>query len=62
VPFVNLPESKSRRQHAVTEEVMAEVTWLRPEQAAEIEFVERTPHRKLRHASFRRLLAKSGEK
>ena len=62
VPFVNLPEQKGQHQHAVTEEVMKEVQWLRPEQAAEIEFVERTPHRRLRHASFRRLLPRSGEK
>ncbi len=46
VPFVNLPERKSQHQHAVTEEVMREVHWLRAEQAAEIEFVERTPHGK----------------
>jgi ATP-dependent DNA ligase len=44
VPFVNLPERKAQHHHAVTEEVMAQVQWLRPEQAAEIEFVERTPH------------------
>ena len=62
VPFVDLPERKGQHQHAVTEEVMEEVQWLRPEQAAEIEFVERTPHGRLRHASFRRLLARSGEK
>jgi hypothetical protein len=62
VPFVNLPEKKSQHQHAVTEEVMAQVQWLKPEQAAEIEFVERTPHGRLRHASFRRLLPRSGEK
>ena len=62
VPFVNLPEKKSQHQHAVTEEVMAQTQWLKPEQAAEIEFVERTPHGRLRHASFRRLLPRSGEK
>lgn len=62
VPFVNLPERKSQHQHAVTEEVMAEVQWLNPEQSAEIEFVERTPHGRLRHASYRRLLPRSGEK
>ncbi|HEY1939958.1 MAG TPA: hypothetical protein VGJ33_18670 [Candidatus Angelobacter sp.] len=62
VPFVNLPEKKSEHQHAVTEEVMAQVQWLKPEQPAEIEFVERTPHGRLRHASFRRLLPRSGEK
>ena len=62
VPFVNLPEKKSQHQHAVTEEVMAQAVWLKPEQPAEIEFVERTPHGRLRHASFRRLLPRSGEK
>ena len=62
VPFINLPEKKSQHQHAVTEEVMAECVWLEPEQPAEVEFVERTPHGRLRHASFRRLLARSGEK
>lgn len=62
VPFVNLPENKSQHQHAVTEEVMAQVQWLKPEQPAEIEFVERTPHGRLRHASFRRLLPRSGDK
>jgi bifunctional non-homologous end joining protein LigD len=62
VPFVNLPERKGQHQHAVTEEVMKEVQWLRPEQPVEVEFVERTPHRRLRHASFRRLLPRSGDK
>jgi ATP-dependent DNA ligase len=62
VPFVNLPERSSQHQHAVTEEVMSQVQWLRPEQAAEIEFVERTPHGRLRHAAFRRLLPGSGDK
>jgi ATP-dependent DNA ligase len=46
----------------MTEEVMAQAVWLKPEQPAEIEFVERTPHGRLRHASFRRLLPRSGEK
>jgi ATP-dependent DNA ligase len=62
VPFVNLPEKTSQHQHAVTEEVMAQTQWLKPEQSAEIEFVERTPHGRLRHASFRRLIPRSGEK
>jgi ATP-dependent DNA ligase len=60
VPFVNLPEKRSQHQHAVTDEVMSQVQWLRPEQPAEIEFVERTPAGRLRHASFRRLLPRSG--
>jgi ATP-dependent DNA ligase len=62
VPFVNLPENKGQHQYAVTEEVMDQAVWLKPEQPAEIEFVERTPHGRLRHASFRRLLPRSGEK
>lgn len=62
VPFVNLPEPASGHQHAVTEEVMRQVQWLKPEQPVEVEFVERTPHGRLRHAMFRRLLPRSGEK
>jgi ATP-dependent DNA ligase len=62
VPFVNLPERKSQHQHALTQEVMAECVWLKPAQPVEIEFVERTPHGRLRHAAFRRLLPRSGEK
>ncbi len=61
-PFVNLPENTSKRQHAVTEEVMRKCIWLKPDQPAEIEFIERTPHGRLRHASFRRLLSRSGHK
>jgi hypothetical protein len=57
-----LAGEKGQHQHAVTEEVMAQAVWLKPEQPAEIEFVERTPHGRLRHASFRRLLPRSGEK
>lgn len=62
MPFVDLPEKKSNHQHAVTEEVMGEVQWLKPEQPVEVEFVERTPHGRLRHAAFRQLLPRSGEK
>jgi bifunctional non-homologous end joining protein LigD len=62
MPFANLPEKKSDHQHAMTEDVMAESVWLKPEQQVEVEFVERTPHRRLRHASFRRLLPRSWEK
>jgi bifunctional non-homologous end joining protein LigD len=62
VHFVNLPERKGQHQHAVTDEVMAQVQWLKPEQAVEIEFVERTPHGRLRHAAFRRLLPRFGDK
>jgi ATP-dependent DNA ligase len=54
MPFTNLPER--RGPHSVTEEVMKECVWLKPQQTAEVEFVERTPGGRLRHASFRRLL------
>jgi ATP-dependent DNA ligase len=59
MPFANLPER--RGPHSVTEEVMQECVWLKPELTAEVEFVERTPTARLRHASFRGLLARSGE-
>jgi len=61
-PFVNLPEKASEHQYAVTSEVMSECIWTNPEQPCEIEFVERTPRRRLRHAEFRRMLPRSGEK
>ena len=54
-PFVNLPEAASQHQHAITREVMAECIWTEPKQPCEVEFVERTRHRRLRHAEFRRL-------
>jgi len=60
-PFVNLFEKASEHQHASTDEVMWKCVWLKPEQSAEIAFVERTPHRRLRHASFRRLLPRLGK-
>jgi bifunctional non-homologous end joining protein LigD len=55
-PFVNLPERSSEHTHAITREVMAECVWIRPEQPCEVEFIERTRNRRLRHAEFRRLL------
>jgi hypothetical protein len=55
-PFSNLPEKASEHQYAVTEEVMQKCVWLNPKQLAEIAFIERTPHGRLRHASFRHLL------
>lgn len=55
-PFVNLPAKASQHQHALTKEVMVECIWTRPVQPCEVEFVERTRHRRLRHAEFRRLL------
>jgi ATP-dependent DNA ligase len=62
IKIANLPERKSQHQHAISDDVMKQVQWLKPEQPAEIEFVERTPHGRLRHATFRRLLPRSGEK
>jgi len=61
-PFVNLPEKASEHQHAITSEVMSECVWTKPEQPCEVEFIGRTPRRRLRHAEFRRLLQRSGEK
>jgi bifunctional non-homologous end joining protein LigD len=61
-PFLNLPEKASEHQHAMTSEVMAECVWTKPRQPCEVEFIERTPRRRLRHAEFRRLLPRSGEK
>jgi ATP-dependent DNA ligase len=61
-PFANLPEKGSEHQHAVTSEVMTQCIWTKPEQPCEVEFIERTPRRRLRHAEFRRLLPRSGEK
>jgi ATP-dependent DNA ligase len=58
-PFVNLPEKTREHQHAITHEIMRQCVWLKPDQAAEIEFIQPTPHRSLRHASFRRLLPRS---
>jgi bifunctional non-homologous end joining protein LigD len=55
-PFGNLPEKPSEHQHALTKEVMAECIWTKPEQPCEVEFIERTRNRRLRHAEFRRLL------
>ncbi len=55
-PFVNLPERASEHTHAITPEVMAECIWTRPDQSCEVEFIERTRNRRLRHAEFRRLI------
>jgi len=58
-PFVNLPEAASQHQHVIAREVMAECIWTEPKQPCEVEFVERTRHRRLRHAEFRRLLPRT---
>ena len=60
-PFVNLPERTSEHTHAITPEVMAECVWTKPEQPCEVEFIERTRNRRLRHAEFRRLLPRADE-
>jgi bifunctional non-homologous end joining protein LigD len=60
-PFVNLPETARQHTHAITKEVMAECIWVRPEQPCEIEFIERTRSRRLRHAEFRRLLSRNSK-
>jgi ATP-dependent DNA ligase len=55
-PFANLPEARSGRWgEGLTAEKMKECVWVRPELAAEIEFVEWTQDQKLRHARFVRL-------
>jgi DNA ligase D-like protein (predicted ligase) len=59
-PFVNLPERATDHQYAITSDVMAQCVWTKPEQPCEIEFVERTRHRRLRHAEFRQLLPRDG--
>jgi DNA ligase D-like protein (predicted ligase) len=54
-PFVNLPE-KSRSGHGLTFEKMKACVWLKPERHCQLEFVERTKGRRLRHAVFRQLI------
>src|SRR5207248_5559107 len=49
-------------QQRITSEVMAECVWTKPEQPCAIEFIEHTPRRGLRHAEFRHLLPRCGEK
>jgi ATP-dependent DNA ligase len=50
-PFANLPEARSGRWgEGLTAEKMQECVWVRPELAAEVEFVEWTPEGHLRHA------------
>jgi ATP-dependent DNA ligase len=53
-PFANLPEARSgRRGEGLAAEKMKEsVVWVWPELVAEVQFVEWTPERKLRHARF----------
>jgi len=52
-PFANLPEARSGRWgEGLTAEKMKECVWVRPELAAEVEFVEWTPEGHLRHARF----------
>jgi bifunctional non-homologous end joining protein LigD len=52
-PFANLPEARSGRwSEGLTAEKMREGVWVRPELAAEVEFVELTPDHHLRHSRF----------
>ncbi len=52
-PFVNLPEKK--RLHAMDEEKMKEVHWVKPRVVVELAFNERTRNGHLRHSRFLRL-------
>jgi DNA ligase D-like protein (predicted ligase) len=53
MPFVNLPDThKSRWGDELTAEKMKECVWLRPEAAAQIEFLEWTEADRLRHSKF----------
>ena len=54
-PFANLPETR-KSPHAMTEEVMQQCVWVKPERRCEVEFVERTKGGRLRHAEFRKLV------
>jgi DNA ligase D-like protein (predicted ligase) len=55
-PFVNLPEThRSRWGEGLTAEDMKKCVWLRPERAAQIEFLEWTESNHLRHSKFIRL-------
>ncbi len=55
-PFANFPEARSGRWgEGLTADKMKECVWVRPELVAEVEFVEWTPDRHLRHARFIRL-------
>lgn len=55
-PFVNLPERTAGRWgQGLTAEKMAQCVWLKPEAAAEVEFLEWTGADHLRHTKFIRL-------
>jgi bifunctional non-homologous end joining protein LigD len=55
-PLVNLPEKEPGRWgEGLTAEKMQECIWLKPEAAAEIEFLEWTGADHLRHTNFIRL-------
>jgi bifunctional non-homologous end joining protein LigD len=52
-PFVNLPSAKrSRFGGGVTRSMMREVTWVRPELVAQVQFTEWTGDGSLRHPVF----------
>lgn len=54
-PFSNLPENR-KSPYALTQEVMRQCVWVKPERRCEVEFVERTKGGRLRHAKFCRLI------
>jgi bifunctional non-homologous end joining protein LigD len=52
-PFVDLPtDGSSRWGGGVSAEDMKEITWLKPELVAQVQFVEWTAENRLRHAKF----------
>ena len=51
-PLANLPEAGAGRSRGVGAAKMKNCTWLRPEAAAQLRFLEWTPNDHLRHASF----------
>ena len=54
-PFSNVPAS-DRTPHELTETLMRECVWVKPERRCEVAFMERTKSGRLRHAEFRRLV------
>src|SRR5437870_1927417 len=55
-PFVNLPATRrSRFGEELNAEKMKKAVWLRPEAAAQIEFLEWTEGDRLRHSKFAEL-------
>jgi ATP-dependent DNA ligase len=56
-PFSNLPDvTRGRWGEGITAEVMAKCCWLKPRLLVAVDFLERSPASRLRHASFVELL------